>query len=1840
MTKHRIQLLAAMLFLATGIFGQSYQQLWNKVNENEQKDLPRTALEHLKTIEDKALGEKAYGQLLKASLMKSKLWNEIDPDSLKPAVQRLEQQEKNAPDQALQAVYSAVLSQIYKANPSLAEDWSNRQQYYYKRALAHPEVLAKIHEGSYAPFVVEGKDSYYFGNNLLSVVGIELGAWQWLHDYYKNTDNRKAACLTAAKAIDQGVGYNWRQRMNAIDSLINVYGDLPEAGELAIVRYQNMSSQPDEQYAWLKEAIRRWDKWPRINELRNTLARMTNPSFWVLINKYVVVPGQRQTVRLQSLRNISSLTMRVYQTTLTGTTSLNPDDKDDYQKIQKGGLTEKKEWQRTLTFSGHEEYEQFNDSTELAGLPAGVYMLEFSTNPETGVKRMLYFVSSLRIIIQAQPNETKRFVVVDATSGQPVGGAGLSLFYKTGWHHPTREVKYICDSNGEVVVDEIERSATAFAYTKKDTSSPDIDCYGRYSYYEHDYKNESISLFTDRSIYRPGQTVHVAAIVWREKSVTDNVAVSNRPLTFVLRDANSKLVSEQKAVTDEYGKCSATFTLPQGLLNGRFTIRADRGSTSFRVEDYKRPTFRVEFDEYKESYQAGDTVRAQGKAMTYAGVPVQGGRVHYKVRRQVAYWWISYSRYWQHGAIGGDVDYEDLYEGDATTADDGTFKVNMPMILPRLGYSTMFYHIVVEADVTDIAGETHQGSLSLPLGNKATTLVCDLPKQIRNDELKTVTFSRRNMAGQPIEGKVKYRVDGGRWQTCAANESLSVAAWKLKSGGHHVEAFCGEDSLEASFVIFSLADTRPATTTHDWFYVSDYQFPSDGSPVTVQVGSSDPDLHVVYSIFSGKEILESGSVKLNGTLLNRKFKYQEKYHNGLLLTYAWVKDGRCYMHEQAIMRPMPDKRMKMKWATFRDRLIPGQQEEWTVTVTQPDKRPAAASLMAVLYDKSLDQLQPHQWSFAPSHYVPLPTTSWMWHEWGDMTGGGNLRYKALEVKSFSFSHFDHDVYPSYYSRMQYYGTRRLSKVANRSEKVLAEAPMAMMEEKAIGSFDVKEAVAVQDVVGTDEAAETGASGEDNGGQQEVQVRENLQETAFFYPSLTTDSAGTVAIRFTLPESLTTWRFMGVSNTTDMLFGSMTGEAVASKEVMLLPNVPRFIRQGDEAQITGRVINTGDHAISGTATLQLLNAEDEQLVLQQEMPFDVAAGKTTSVTFGIPATMLHESLLICRMVARGDGFSDGEQHYLPVLPDHELVTKTVPVTQHEPGVKAIDLTKLFPAVASQQKLTVEYTNQPAWLMVQALPTLGQPSEWSAVSLAASYYSNTLAKSMLTGSPQVKKVFEQWKREATQESLQSQLMKNQELKDIVLNETPWVADADRESDQKQRLADFFDSNAINHRLSTAIDKLQKLQNSDGSFAWFPEMPGSTMMTVAVQEMLVRLNMMVGYQVNTSKMRIKASEFLGKEMKKVVNELKKQEKKGYKPTFPSFTALRWLYICAIADDELELPNDVRSANDYLVNLLKKEIKRQTIYEKALSAVVFYKRGETKLANQYVKSLKEYTVFTEEMGRYYNTKRASYSWYDYKIPTEVAAIEAIGMVTPNEKKTIDEMRRWLLQEKRTQSWDTPINSVNAIYAFFGEKGISQLSATDQSQTEIAIDGKALELPKATAGIGYVKTAVSEPKGQTLTMTKTSQGTSWGAVYAQFLQKTSEVEASQGGITVKRELIKGEQKGPSVSLKVGDRVKMRITIETTRDLDFVQVCDRRAACMEPLKQLSGYHAGAYVSPKDYATHYYYYGLAKGKHVIETEYYIDRAGSYETGTCTVQCAYSPEFRATAPSALLIVNSEK
>ena len=627
--------------------------------------------------------------------------------------------------------------------------------------------------------------------------------------------------------------------------------------------------------------------------------------------------------------------------------------------------------------------------------------------------------------------------------------------------------------------------------------------------------------------------------------------------------------------------------------------------------------------------------------------------------------------------------------------------------------------------------------------------------------------------------------------------------------------------------------------------------------------------------------------------------------------------------------------------------------------------------------------------------------------------------------------------------------------------------------------------------------------------------------------------------------------------------------------------------------------------------------------------------------------LTSNIVICQMTISGNGFSDGEQHYLPILPSSERVTVSVPITQHQQGEAKVDLAALIPTDGKNGKLTLEYTNHPAWLMIQALPTVGNPIDDNAISQAASFYANALGQYILKQNPQAQTAFNLWKQESA-ESLTSQLEKNEDLKDLVLNETPWVMDAERETEQKQRLADFFDENLMQNRLNSAITKLQKLQLADGSWTWWKDMPGSFYMTVAVSEMLVRLNAMAGDQSATNSMLSSAFKFMGQEIVDEVKEMKKWEKKGHTVSFPSFKCLQWLYLATL--DGRELPANVQEANAYLLKFLKKDIKRQSIYEKALTAVILSK-SDPKRALEYAQSLKEYTVYREDMGRYYDTPRAGYSWYDYKIPTQTVAIEALQRLTPADKQTIEEMQRWLLQEKRTQAWDTPINSVNAVYAFLGSQGDKETRRQDNTlrldaeNATIKVDGHVLDLPKATAAIGYVKTAVPT-ESKELSINKTSEGTSWGAVYAQFTQPVSTIADSGSGLKISREYfvvengnllpLTGATAGIPSPLKVGQRIRVRLTIVADRDYDFVQVIERRASCMEPIRQLSGWHQGSYCAPHDCSTNYYFDMLSKGTHVIENEYYIDRAGTYQTGTCTVECAYAPEFRAITKSETIKV----
>lgn len=1829
-----------LLFIfSMGLFADSYTSLWKQVSEAQKKDLPMTQIEILDKIISKATSENSYGHLLKAHLQKACAQTIVSPDSMDVFVKELKDDEAkaSAKNPMLAAVYQSILGRIYRDNRDLGDDALEVSKDYYAKSMSNPALLASGMASGYTPLVLEGTDSKIFYDDLLHVLGFEAEDYKTMHDYYLSHNNRPAACICALKMLQKERFANDTQMrkskyLQSLDSLLNVYGDLREGGELAIERYNFMEESEDasaeEKMNYINYALSKWGAWPRMNVLRNAQNQLTLPSYNVSLGEMMSIPNTERTVEIHPIVNIQSLTMTVTRVNLDGLNNLNVQNEQDYAKVKKLLINDGTQQTVTHRYVGQPNYKVLKDSMTIKGLPIGVYLVEFTTNYNNmKTERDLLYVSDMYALHEFLPDNKIRLVAVSASTGAPIPEANIQLS-TMDYRNQKSDISLLkCDKKGEATFNITNRPPNRiYVYTENDKACPETYFSGGFNYYFPKRDYEVIRLFTDRRIYRPGQTVHVAMIAHRNINNQETLVVPNKSYKLTLRDANHKIVKEQDVITDEYGSASYDFVLPSGGLMGQFSVYCNQGNaTYFSVEEYKRPTFQVEFDEVKEKYQSGDTVTVKGKALSFAGVPVQSAKVSVVVERTQAFWWYR---------SGGDD--KVILRDTLLTDENGYFSVVFPVELPEKMDNRMplFYHFNVNADVTDVSGESHSGSFSLPLSNKATAFGVNMPSQVEADSTKMVTFNYFNNAGKEIEGKVNYYIDDAKKTISVdANQPFSMSFNHLKSGKHQLVAVCGTDSLKTDFVVFSMKDKHPAVETHDWFYQSSTSFPRDGKPVYVQMGSSDKDQHIVYSIVSGNKILESGTIDQSNAITTRQFTYKDEYENGIVLTCAWVRNGKLYTHKADIRKPLPDKTLKMRWTTFRDRLTPGQKEEWTLHILNPENKPARAQLMAVLFDKSLDEIRKHQWNFGLERSVNLPYVNWQGLTNYGRNVYGELPYKQLNERMLAFSHFDENLFELHpVMIMRHGGVRRMMGSGLGALKT-QNAPMALQKATASAkSFEmadmVEEESAKVEVASANDMLDTG--GEDNQGKGEsTQVRENLNETAFFYPALMTDENGDVKISFTLPESITTWRFMGLSHDKDVNYGSIEGEAVAKKMVMVQPNVPRFLRVGDVGQVSARIFNTSEQNVSGVSEIQLIDPETEKILFRQNQKFNVESGKTVPVTFDVNAKEDYPALLICKVIASGNGFSDGEQHYLPILPDKELVTNTYPFVQMEAGTTTIDLKKLFPVKDKSNKLTVEYTNNPTWLMIQALPTVATTNENNVISLASAYYANSIASNILHQSPDIKKVIKAWKEEKGEEnSLLSSLEKNQELKSLLLDETPWVNEAEHENDQKERLINYFDENQVEYRLNENVQKMEKLQNSDGSWSWWPGMRGNLFVTVETAEMLVRLNHMLGEQNNTSSMLTRAFKFMGREILEEVAELKKQEKKGNKNVRPSETAIQWLYLCAL--DGRSLPNDVKQGNDYLVELLTKQTSAFSIYGKALSAVIFSKNNKIPKAKEYIKSIKEYTVYKEDAGRYFDTPKALYSWFDYKIPSQVAAIEAIQMIQPSDEKTIKEMQRWLLHSKRTQSWSTPINAVNAVYAFLNGE-TQQLSTLQTIPTTLSVDGKVIDNAQLTTGLGYVKSAFIGDNFNEFKASKTSDGTSWGAVYAQFMQKVSEVESASSGLKVTREVM-----GASQPLKIGDKIRVRITIEAERDYDFVQVVDKRAACLEPIGQLSGYHWGYYRVHKDNVTNYYFDRLSKGKHQIESEYYVDRLGTYQTGTCTVQCAYSPEFMAREAGKVLDV----
>lgn len=1879
----KIRYLSLIVLLVMSVFApmqaQTYDNLWKELEVLERKDLPKSVISEAMKIYDKAKAEQNVPQMMKAYLTAMQYCSLLTPDSLKVDMNGLEQWASQTGSMEDKAILYSILGEM-----TMPAD-VKKGLGYLQASLKDKDRLLLIPVEKLRPMVRVGEASKrYFRDNLYNLLARRaiqiMQQYRWQAAAKANQTNSLPADMTD---MDQFVTYQFvpvsdcdltaavmqtyqsllkaydteTERegwlLTGIDALNYLYRNfsgnfsndvcqqelrkwihtypavktVPEA-YLALAQFLQYQNNQVERLRIVREGIAGYPRYEGINQLKNIEKEILNASLSLEIA--TAYPGEQQSVKV-NYKNLTGITLQLYKVNLPVTSAVLQNRtthfESKYARLQR---------EEHFSLKPTTDYLNVDTTLTIQAPQAGIYFLKAVPDGKKGVSDgTLMNVTALKTIYRPLPDGTLELVVVDAVSGQPVSEAEVTIYTEKGGGYSPQQT-YQADKQGTLKLDFLNSNKYWYnAHTAADNAMPILNLWKNDYYYKESKRKEVLQLFTDRSIYRPGQTVYVSGLAYEMEKDSTRV-LADKKYTVSLYDANNNETGKVEVRTNGFGSFSGQFVLPSPCLTGYFSLRAADTSVSFKVEEYKRPTFDVTFEPVKVEYQVGDSIEVVGMAKTFAGAPVQNARVHYNISRSYAWVW----RFMGRGSA--------RWEGEAMTDADGKFSVPVHFEIDsdRRESPLWYYTYNIQADVTDGAGETQQANLSLPLGSTSMVLNMDnLPDNLVKEKKLEIKLTAMNLSGEPVDTPVTYQVvemeeqkDGQEKEgrkvltgTVEANKSfVPEAIYALPSGNYRLKLSAKdtqgrECTASKNFLLFSLNDKRPPFVITDWFYQDGLEFDA-ASPATVYIGSSEKNVYLLYDVFAGNKRLESKRIELSDSVVSFRFPYKKEYGDGILVSMAFVKDGRLYSHNARIMKPAPEKKLQLKWTTFRDKLRPGQQEEWKLTVLYPDGSPAEAEMLATMYDASLDKIySAHKLDFGVDFHYVVPLTYWNTSYMRNAYLYVDFPLKRLRAVPLEYSEL---IIPST-GRMEamvvgYGGSPRATlagalKIRGRS------AANAVMNQEAVTDMVLQEEMvetSAQEKVemgSSEELAETG----------DIQIRENFAETAFFYPQLRTNEKGEVSISFVLPESLTRWTFMGLAHTRNVDYGKIEATATASKEFMLQPNMPRFVRVGDKANIAASLMNLSDKGVKGTVRMELFNPETEKVFYSQKQKFDVKGGETGHVNFTFEVSDKY-AVMACRMVADGDTFSDGEQRYIPVLTDKQWVTETVPLNVNGEGAHTFSLENLFnkhSKTASEQRLTVEFTAHPAWYAVQALPVVANPQNEDALSWATAYYAHSLAAFIVKENPRIKQVFDSWKAQGgTKETFMSNLQKNQELKNILLAETPWLTEATNEAEQKQRIATLFDLNTMNSQLAVSVEKLGELQNADGAWSWYKGMQGSRYVTTQVMEMLVRLNALT-HQDADSRMQPmiqKGFEYLGKQAAEEYKSMKEAEKKGAVGLRPSEQVLRYLYICAL---DGKAPVDEK-VNRYFIDKLSGEGKELTIYGKALGAIILQQAGKVAEARLFMQSLMEYSVVTDEMGRYFDTPKARYSWFSYKIPTEVAAMEAIQRIT-KDTKAIDEMKRWLLKQKQTQTWETPIATADAVYALMAT-GASDLLA-NTGGVEITLGKEVIRTPADNA-IGYIKKTVS---GDVMNIKKVSvdkegTGMGWGAVYAQYLESMDQIGEQGNGLSVSRQLYKGDEAlNESAPLKVGDRITVRLTVKADRDMDFVQIKDDRAACMEPLQAVSGFRwgngLGYYQATKDASTQFFIDQMRKGTYVIEYQVYVNRTGEYQAGIATVQSAYAPEF---------------
>lgn len=1903
---------------AGSICAQSYEKLWKEVEAYRKKSLPKSALLVANQIIEKSKKEHNKGQELKGILHACVLRQEVVPDSFFSDIRMLEQCKIQAKSQVEQMVYASVLGEIYVTNrfrsqiqgltmtapADSVQEWS-REQYdsasvsNYLFSLKSPALLIKEKSSVYLPFVVEGEHARYFNGDLLNIVirralnglrgvisnqkKIENLCRELMTNTlqaYRNEKNKEAELLLLLDSIDYFSQtehvplYQWKRNNNntpeekellelksvrylAYMNLLDRFGQLPLAAEVYL-RMLELDVTPKRKVEWAEQAVKQYADYERINALVNMLSELRAPWFeWK--GRELIYP-QKNTAWEFKARNLSKVKIVVYRMSHSFDEEKMNESTNMLAYIKKHGVIDQ---QIEHVFTKHPQYEVFSDTLQWKAQKPGVYVAFFY--PETLAKIQdrksnsfcIIRSSRLKILTLPLPNKQMNIVVVDAETGNPMPQTTIQLHNdfkgkKTIYHNG------VTNEEGKLKVGIPAQSNQLWitAYNDSDKALPQTGAYSIYQYNPDQPKAEEVNLYTDRSLYRPGQTVHVGGIVYRSDKTGAQV-VKNKSCSLILLDAKQNEIARREAKTNEMGTVSALFTLPQVGIPGQYYIKMDGATCSFRVEEYKRPTYKVSILPLKGMYAPGDTVRIEGHVKTYAGTPVKRARLTGKWNFSTLY---RISRQMLHNAVNTDTVY---------TNDDGCFSITLCLdVLPEaLQHGGQ---INLKLDALSQVGETQSGSYNFPLRSNPLHLQVEGRNMQDKENLSSILVRMLSPNNTPIAGKVNgilYKKEKGKqtksiaMQTVIeANKPHTFKEWdKLTSGVYelHLNATVGQDTASSvyPFILFSCTDTKLVIDTIDWCYNPVDSFDAT-HPAIIQIGSNASNVALYYDLFCGNKLLESRLIHFSDSILNFTYPYKEEYGEGIGAYFTFVKEGRMYTHQVDIKHRRPDSRLRMEWTSFRDKLIPGAQEEWRLRITTPAGKPASAQLMAALYDASLDQLQPHSWALNVIKRYMLPRTYWNTNYISGVSASVHFDTRWLKVKAMQFDTFDANILGAWF----------LGSEISRGYVMDLAMPQAAPKMKvANGAMRVRgNSEEITAVYGTQVSERSEAIEEKTETLQQIPefgLRTNFQETAFFYPQLRTDNQGEVTLSFVLPESLTTWNFMGLAHTQDMLTGQITEQITAQKDFMVQLHLPRFLRAGDKVYVQASLNNLTDSQKKGKIRLEVFEPETEKVIFTQKENFTAQALHDTVFVFSFDATKEYP-LLACRVVAQSGTFSDGEQRYLPVLSQTERVTESIEINLNEKGNHTIDLSNLFhknDKNATNRQLTVEYTTSPIWYAIQALPALAKPKEQDILSLAAAYYATGMATYIAQKTPKLTAVIQKWKQTGgTSQTLWSNLQKNESLKNVLLEETPWMLEARDEKQRKEELAVLFDVNTQIIQRQFLLEQIRKQQLSNGAFAWFYGMHANEYITRQIVELLVRFQWITQ---NETQRRItpleqeerviltQAFAYLTKENKQRVVRMRKEQKQGIKQGFPDDNSLHYLYIASHIGFELTASD--KKDLDYLMGLLCENIAQANSSQKAIAATVLSRAGEKERAQAFVCSLKEHLVTNNAHGCYMDYPSGSFASIDRKQAVHVEIMEAMMETENTNDTTLKEMRRWLLLQKKTQNWNNPVNTANAVYALLKDNSklldssvADELNVTFKNYKKNDSNRQTVEADKqhaAEMNLGYIYKQYQQTDGQltpkTLEIKKMTEQDSWGAVYAQYSLPTAQLEEASTGLRIRREI-------SSTTPRVGDKIIVRYIITADKDYEYVVLKDNRSACCEPVDTRSGYNnsgsLGYYQAVKDASTEFFFDRLSKGTYVIETTEYVEREGIYTQGIATLQCMYAPEFIARSKSLKIKVQKNE